>query len=366
MYDLIVIGAGFSGSTVARILAEKGKDVLVLEERDIGGNAYDYYDGKNLVHKYGPHIFHTNDEEVFSFINRFCKLNDYEHIVKANVHGKYINVPFNINAIRQVFNSISLEEKLISTYGEKVNIIKLKNSTDLSIKQVSDYIYENIFLHYTKKQWGTENIDVSVFDRVPIRLSDDDRYFQDKYQGLPIGGYTQLVKNILDHEKISIKIISSEDVLDFKDRIYFRGEEFSGQVIYTGSIDRLFNWRYGLLPYRSIDFKIETIDTEYYQDWGTVNYTVSEDFTRITEFKHMTKVKSDNTVIIKEYPIEYKAKDIDPYYPINNTTSMEIYNKYRELNTYNNLYFLGRLAEYKYYNIDEAIKSAIKLGNEII
>lgn len=366
MFDDIVIGAGFSGATIARMLAENGKKVLIIEEKEIGGNAYDYFDGDNLIHKYGPHIFHTNDEDVYSFINKFCNLNGYEHRVKANVYGKYINVPFNITAIREIFSSKELEEKLISTYGDKVSIIELQNSDDISIREIAKYIYENIFLEYTKKQWGTTEIDPNVFNRVPVRLNEDDRYFQDKYQGLPEKGYTEFIKNILDHENINIKYMASETILSFGDKIYYIGNEFFGNIIYTGAIDRIFNWKLGKLPYRSLKFFFEKIDKEFYQDFGTINFTVDEDFTRITEFKHMTKVNSKDTIIVKEYSVNCDENNPNPYYPINNEENMNLYNKYKELNIYNNLYFLGRLAEYKYYNMDQAIKSALELGKKLI
>lgn len=380
-YDVVVVGSGFAGATIAERFANDGKTVLIIEKRDhIGGNMYDYVDENGVItHKYGPHLFHTNLDNVYEYLTKFGEFFKYEHRVLGKVKDKLVPIPFNLTSIEESFDketSEKLKNILIKEYGmeKKVPILELRQNSDKDINELANFIYENVFLHYTMKQWGQkpDEIDPAVSNRVPVFVSYDDRYFQDKYQYMPVGGYTKIFEKMLDNENINIKLgTDCLDILSFDDgKVYLDGEEFVGKVIYTGAIDELFKYVYGSLPYRSLVFEFETKDMEYYQPVGTVNYPTKEDkFTRITEYKHMTmeNAKTDKTTIMREYPCSFElGKDMTPYYPINNENSQELYNKYLSLvNEYPNLYLLGRLAQYKYYNMDLIINEALKLYDEI-
>lgn len=378
MYDYVIIGSGFAGAVVARNVADLGKKVLIIEKRShIGGNCYDENDENGiLIHKYGPHIFHTNSEEVYTYLSKFTQWYDYSHEVEANLNGTFIPVPFNLNTLKIVYGeekSERLREKLISEYGygNRVPILKLRENTDEDIRNIADFVYENIFLKYTMKQWGQtpEQIDPAVTGRVPVLISEDNRYFQDKYQGMPLEGFTPLFEKMLDSENITIRLNGdAKDLLEFKeDGIYFEDSKFSGNIIYTGAIDELFDCKYGRLPYRTLRFDMSYLDKEEYQPKAVINYTVSEDFTRITEFKKLTGQKSKGTTIMKEYPMEYTGgQDEIPYYAIANEENHRMYNRYTDIvKQYNNFYLLGRLAEYKYYNIDGIVEKALNLVKEL-
>lgn len=380
MYDSVVIGAGIAGLVVARKLAEeKNKKVLVIERRNhIGGNCYDRFDDNGiLVHEYGPHIFHTDDESVREYLSRFTNWYDFGHEVVANVNGQLIPVPFNLNTLHMVYDdkkACELEKKLIEEYGEgqRVPIMTLRKNPDKEIGQIADYVYENIFLKYTMKQWGQtpEEISPEVTGRVPVVISYDNRYFKDKYQGVPDKGFTPMFEKMLDYDNIEVMTgVDCKDILTFEeDAIYLNGEKFDGDVIYTGALDELFDCRYGRLPYRSLDFKFEHYDKDSYQGHSVVNYTVSEDYTRITEFKYLTGQKdTDGTTIIKEYPFAYTGEDGQiPYYAILNEENEKLYEKYKALTkNYKNFHLLGRLAEYKYYNIDAMTLKAMELADKI-
>lgn len=378
MYDYIIIGSGFAGAVVAQKMAEKGKKVLILEKRDhIGGNCYDENDEHGiLIHKYGPHIFHTNSKEVYDYLSKYTKWYDYSHEVVANLNGNFIPVPFNLNTLKIVYGeekAQKLREKLIDQYGygTRVPILKLRENTDEDIRAIADFVYENIFLKYTMKQWGQtpEQIDPAVTGRVPVLISEDNRYFQDKYQGMPLEGFTLLFKNMLSQEGITVRLnTDAKQVLSFKeDGIYFEDDKFEGKIVYTGPIDELFDCKYGRLPYRTLRFDMTYLAEEDYQPKAVVNYTVSEDFTRITEFKKLTGQKAEGTTIMEEYPLAYtgKAGEI-PYYAISSEDNINMYNKYVELiKKYDNMYLLGRLAEYKYYNIDGIVEKALNLAKEL-
>lgn len=380
MYDSIVIGAGAAGATVARELAWRGgRRVLVLEKRDhIGGNCYDLYDEHQIfIHLYGPHIFHTNNEKVFQYLSDFTEWHRFDHEVVANVHGQLIPVPFNLNTLFMVYGQEkgeSIKEKLLARYkmGQRVPILKLRESGDEDIQDVAQYIYENIFLYYTMKQWGQkpEEVDAGVTARVPVVISHDNRYFGDKYQGVPKEGFTRLFGRMLEHENITVQL--GQDALQrlrFEgNQIFFEDRPFAGEVVYTGEIDALFGYRLGSLPYRSLRFDFEHHDCADYQGHSVVNYTVSEAFTRITEFKHLTGQEADSTTIVKEYPMACdRAQGHLPYYPINNVQNDDLYGNYRKLaENYRNLYLLGRLAEYKYYNIDVIVEKALGLADDIL
>lgn len=384
MYDSIVIGAGIAGITAARQLAEKGNQkVLVIEKREhIGGNCYDRLDDYGiLIHEYGPHIFHTNMEDVFSYLSEFTEWYLYEngHQVVADVNGKLIPVPFNLNTLHMVYEkelADTLEKKLVQAYGSgsRVGIMELRQNKDPQIQAIAQYVYENVFLKYTMKQWGQtpEEIDPQVTGRVPVLISYDNRYFQDKYQGVPLHGFTGMFERMLDHENITLLTgTDAGKLLEFGDsQIRYEGKVFEGCVIYTGELDRLFGLKYGRLPYRSLLFELEHLAQEDFQNGhSVVNYTVSEDFTRITEFQYLTGQKdTSGTTIVREYPFAYSGAEGEiPYYAIMNPENEKLYQKYKKLaERYPNLHLLGRLAEYRYYNMDAMTKKALELAEKLL
>lgn len=376
MFDCIVVGAGVAGCVAARELAEAGKNVLILEKREhIGGNTYDEKDEYGvLVHRYGPHVFHTEKEAIFKYLSRFTDWYRFEHQVVANVYGKLLPIPFNLNTLFMVYDEEKakrLEEKLKVRYpiGTKVPILKLKEQEDAELTELADYVYEHVFLHYTMKQWGKkpEEISPKVTARVPVLVDYDNRYFQEPYQGVPKDGFTVLFENMLRHDNIQVHTgIDAKEVLSFREMpensvIYYEEKPFAGEVIYTGPADALFDWKYGELPYRSLDFVFEHFEKDDYQGHSVVNYTVEEAFTRITEFKHLTGQKISGTTIVKEYPRAFTAQGEQiPYYCIDCPENRTLYEKYRkEAELFPRLHLLGRLAEYKYYNIDAIVERAI-------
>ncbi len=383
MKQVVVIGAGIAGSVVARQLAEKsGAHVLLLEQRDhIGGNCYDEQDAYGvLIHTYGPHIFHTNDEGVYEYLSRFTDWYMYPqgHQVVANVNGSLIPVPFNLNTLSQVYEknkAEELEKKLIDCYGEgsRVPIMELKKNDDPQIREIAQFVYENIFLKYTMKQWGQtpEEISPEVTGRVPVLISHDNRYFQDRYQGVPLHGFTPMFERMLDHENIEVELgVGASDRLQLMEGgILLDGSPFDGPVIYTGALDELFDCRFGRLPYRSLRFDFQHLDQDDFQKGhSVVNYTVSEDFTRITEFQYLTGQKDAvGTTIVREYPFAYSGAPGEiPYYAILNDENEALYDEYRTLtDQIPQLYLLGRLAEYKYYNMDAMARKALDLAERI-
>ena len=378
MFDSVIIGAGVAGCVAARELAESGRKVLVLEQRDhIGGNCYDEPDAHGiLIHKYGPHIFHTREQKAYDYLSRFTDWYAFGHEVVANVHGKLIPVPFNLNTLHMVYEKEQadvLEKKLIETFGmgSRVPILKLREQDDPQIRQIADFVYENIFLYYTMKQWGQtpEEIDPAVTGRVPVVISYDNRYFQEPWQGMPLHGYTAMFQKMLDHPGIQVETgVDARSRVKLQDgQAYLDGEPFQGEVIYTGPVDELFDCCYGRLPYRSLRFDFEYLEQEDYQGHSVVNYTVSEDFTRITEFKYLTGQKAPGTTIVREYPFAYTGAEGEiPYYSIANDENQALYEKYRALTEKTpNVWLLGRLAEYKYYNIDAMVMKALELTEKL-
>lgn len=380
-FDCLVIGSGYAGSVAAREMAERGgRRVLVLERRGhVGGNAYDCLDEHGiLIHKYGPHIFNTSERRVFDYLSRFTGWRDYQHRVVANVHGRFLPVPFNLTSLHMAFpeeKAARLEDKLLSAYSAnaRVTILSLRENTDPELREVADYVYENVFVHYTMKQWGQlpEEIDPATTARVPILLSRDDRYFQDPYQGMPLEGYTPLFQRMLDHPRITVELgVDARERMALEDGVIrLDGEPFAGPVIYTGEVDELFSFRFGHLPYRTLDFDFETLEVDRFQPTATVNYTVSEDYTRITEYKQLTgQVVPGRTTIMKEYSRAYTGSPGEiPYYAVISPENNALYGRYRDLaGGFSNLHLLGRLAEYKYYNMDAIALRALTLCDGIL
>ncbi|MGN1003946.1 MAG: UDP-galactopyranose mutase [Oscillospiraceae bacterium] len=386
-FDCLVIGAGFAGAVTARELAERGgKRVLLCERRaHVGGNAYDCSDSAGvLVHQYGPHIFHTNNRRVFDYLSRFTAWRDYQHRVIANIpaeNGARVTypVPFNLTSLETAFGAekaAELERKLVAAYGaeKKVTILELRRNPDPEIAALADYVYEHVFVHYTMKQWGQspEEIDPNTTARVPVFLSRDDRYFQDTYQGMPLEGYTPLFEKLLGHPNITVHLnTDAAEVLELGEDggVKVNGEPFDGSVIYTGAVDELFGCRFGRLPYRTLDFAFETYPVDHWQTHGTVNYTVDEPYTRITEFKHLTGQELPGvTTIMKEYSKAYTGAEGEiPYYAIINPANNALYGQYRALaGRCPNLHLLGRLAEYQYYNMDAIVARALELCDTLL
>lgn len=374
-YDVVVVGAGFASATTANLLARKNKKILIVEKRDhIGGNMYDYYDKNGiLVHKYGPHIFHTFHERVYEYLKEFGEFFSYEHKVKALVDGVLIPVPFNFESLEILYGNRAeeLKKKLRREYPvqTRVSIYELMNDKDKDIKEFGEFVFEKIFVHYTAKQWGikAEEVDKSVINRVPVVLGYEDAYFADQFQYMPKEGFTKLFENMLDNENIDILLNTQiNDILRLENgKIYLNNKEYKGDLIFTGAIDELLGYQFGPLPYRSLRLDFESLDVTYYQSNSVINYTTSEDFTRITEFKYLSNQNIEgHTVILREYPLAYTKENYKkecPYYPIQNKENEKLYNQYKDLlKDYPQIHLLGRLAEYKYYNMDEVILKSLE------
>ena len=377
MSKIIIVGAGLSGATIARLFAEGGDDVTVVDKRStIGGNVYDYVDKNGItVQPYGPHIFHTNLKEVFDFLSRFTEWDKYEHRVLANVKGTLVPVPFNMTSLFSLYpqdKAQRIKEILVNEVGEgkKVPILQLKQHQNEEVRKFADFVYNNIFYIYTKKQWGfkPEELGEAVMNRVPVYVSNEDRYFTDEYQYMPKEGFTEMVSNMLRHPRIQLKLGTDAKKHIKLDGgvIYLNGKEFDGTLIYTGCVDELFGYKFGVLPYRSLKFKFKTKNLSSYQEAAVVNYTTSHKFTRISEFSKFACPPQEKTVIVKEYSKAFKGgKDI-PYYPIPLEKNYAHYDKYKEeASKYKGLKLLGRLANYKYINMDYAVKNAMDLYAEI-
>ena len=367
-YDWLIVGAGFTGCTLAeRLASQLSQTVLVIDSRPhIGGNAHDSENEHGiLVHRYGPHIFHTNSQRVWDYLSRFTSWRPYEHHVLGVIDDQRVPIPFNLNTLDAVYEpplAARLAQELISQYGFGVNvpILRLRENPNPSIRTLADFVYEKIFYGYTLKQWELtpEQLDPLVTGRVPIRLNRDNRYFTDTFQSMPRNGYTSLFTTMLGHPKISISL-----------NVDFRAAEQSfsfDRVVYTGPIDAFFEYVHGALPYRSLEFEFETLDRQWLQSVGTVNYPNSEAFTRITEQKHITGQVADKTTLVREYPCAYVRGKNEPYYPIPRPDHRELYQRYYEqARKLRNVLFAGRLADYKYYNMDQAVGRALKVFDEI-
>jgi UDP-galactopyranose mutase len=358
-FNILVVGAGLSGIVVAEQAAKRGLKTLIVEKRDhIGGNCYDYYDDNHiLIHKYGPHYFRTNNKKIFDYLSKFTKWNYIQYTVKTFVDGKLYSIPINLNTINEYYG-LNLNSSELQDWFESVRekIDTPTNSEEMVISKVGKEIYEKFFHGYTIKQWNLDpkELDPSVTARIPIRTNKDDRYFNEKYQAMPKNGYTKMFNNMLDNKNIKILLNSSYD--EFKADITY------DKLIYTGPIDHFFDYKFGKLPYRSLDFELEFIKKEFYQDYSQINYPNEYDFTRIVEYKHVTGQVSPNTTIVREYP----KSNGEPYYPIPAKKNKALYDKYaREAEKLKNIYFLGRLANYKYINMDQVVCDALKLSAEI-
>lgn len=358
----LVIGAGLTGAVIAQQIASKmNKKVRIIESRGhIAGNIYDYLDDNGvMVHKYGPHAFHTNNKKVWDYLSNFTQWHFYSHRVKVVIEGVEATLPFNLDTIEELFPkelAASYTEKLISCYGfgGKVPVLELVKNDDPALQFLGQYVYDHVYAGYTAKQWGVapEDLDGSVTARVPVYVSRDDRYFQDKYQGIPLHGYTRMVENILNHPNIEVHLNS----------------EFDGnvdgyeKVIFTGMIDQYFGYKYGKLPYRSLDFDFRSVDDEFFQSHSQINYPNNYDFTRITEFKHFLKQKTERSTIAVEYPSAYQEGVNEAYYPIPSDDNQALYRKYaKEAEAEGNVIFAGRLAKYEYVNMDEIVDRAMQI-----
>jgi len=367
MYDYIIAGAGFAGAVSANLLAtHHNTKVLVIEKRaHIGGNCYDEVDENGIVvHRYGPHLFHTSSKEVWEYLSRFTEWTPYEHKVLAHIHGKNVPIPFNFNTIEALFEPSHAKQfiqKLSQHYPQnaKIPILELQKNSDEDLQQLSHFIYENLFVRYTAKQWGVspQEIDSAVTARVPVLIGRDDRYFTDTFQAIPQNGYTKLFETLLDHPNITVELNQDflTEVCWQEKRIGFRND-FTCKIIYTGAVDELFGYCFEALPYRSTDMVFEMIDQAYFQEATTINYPNEHAYTRITEFKHIHPTLSPKTTILKEYPKEHCQGITVPYYPIFNDKNREQYERYkRKAQHFDNLILLGRLAEYRYYDMDDII-----------
>ncbi|MHA3052306.1 UDP-galactopyranose mutase [Acinetobacter sp. ANC 4640] len=359
--QVLIIGAGFAGAVSARELAEARHQVLVVDRRDhIGGNAYDVKDSHDiLIHQYGPHIFHTNSERIFNYLSQFTQWRPYEHRVRGVVNGKEYPFPINRDTLNQLYN-LNLTEQQAAEYFEKVREPRdpVQTSEDVVLNSVGRDLYKKFFLNYTKKQWGLDpsQLKAGVAARIPTRTNTDDRYFTDTYQAMPLQGYTAMFENMLNHPNITVKLST-----DYKD-LTAQGVEYD-HLIYTGPIDAFYDYQFGHLPYRSLRFEHEHLNTEKYQSVGTVNYPNDHDFTRITEFKHLTGQVAPSTSIVREYP----TAEGDPYYPIPRTENEQLFKQYQTLvNAEKNVTFVGRLAEYRYYNMDQVVGAALNAVSKIL
>lgn len=381
MFDYIIVGAGFSGAVIAeRIASQLNKRVLIIDKRNhIGGNCYDHYNEDGiLIHKYGPRVFHTDDKTVWDYLANFTEWKVYQHKVVAHVDGITVPVPFNLNAITKLFPeqfANKLIDKLIVRfgYGVRITIMDLLDEQDADIKYLANYVYDKIYLNYTRKQWGhtPEEMDERIIDRIPIVISRDDRYSPDQYQGIPRNGYNKLFKKMLDHNNIKVMLNTDyQEVITLNHRtqqIKFMGQLFEGKLIYTAKLDELFDYCYGELPYRTIDFAVKTFNQEFVQEVATINYPNEYDFTRVTEVKYLTGQSHPHTALVEEYHRQSTRKDI-PYYPIPKAENLAMHEEYKKLAAaFPNLILSGQLADYRYYDMNVAIAMALdKFQHEII
>lgn len=356
MFDYFVVGAGFAGAVVAeRLAAGAGKRVLICDRRmHIGGNAYDHYDASGiLIHRYGPHIFHTNSRQVFDYLSRFTEWRPYEHRVLASVEGQLLPIPINLDTINRLYGTrlSSFEvETFLASVAEPVE--QVRTAEDAVVSRMGRDLYLKFFRNYTRKQWGCDpsELDASVTARIPVRANRDDRYFTDTFQAMPRDGYTRMFERMLDHPNITIML--GCDYREVMDDISFR------EMIYTGPVDAYFSCVHGRLPYRSLHFRHETVESEQVQPVAVINYPNDHSYSRVTEFKHLTGQKHARTSLVYETP----SADGDPYYPVPAAENAELYQRYAALaEQEKHVHFTGRLATYRYYNMDQVTAQSLKL-----
>jgi UDP-galactopyranose mutase len=365
--DWIVVGAGFTGATFAERMATAGRRVLVLERRaHIGGNAYDENNDREiLVHRYGPHIFHTNSAVVWNYLSRFTPWRQYEHRVLGFVDGRLVPIPFNLDSLAALFpttQAARIQQALIAQYGfgNKVPILKLRESDDPEIQNFADYVYRKIFVHYTFKQWQLrpDQLSPSVTSRVPVYISHDDRYFTDAYQAMPRNGYAPLFDRMLNHPNVDVVLNC-----DPKEVV---AQMAGRRVLFTGAIDELMDYRFGPLPYRSLRFEEHTLDKVKQQPVAVINYPNDHDYTRVTEIKYLTGQQASITTLITEFPMAHEPGRTIAYYPIPCDENKQLYRRYLAAAQveYPEVVFAGRLADYQYYNMDQACARALKLASD--
>jgi UDP-galactopyranose mutase len=355
VFDWLIVGAGFAGSVLAeRLATQRNERVLLVDRRaHIGGNAYDRYDEAGiLMHVYGPHIFHTNSDDVVNYLSQFTRWHPYEHRVLAQVDDTRYPIPINRTTVNRLFGlTLKTDEDVEAFYRTRAEPIDpIRTSEDVIVSRVGRELYEKFFRHYTRKQWGLDpsELDRSVTSRVPIRTNEDDRYFDDRFQAMPRDGYTRLFEKMLNRPQI--KTLLNTDFSEIRHEISYR------RLIYTGPIDEFFGHRFGRLPYRSLRFEHQTLEQEWRQPVAVINYPQEEPYTRITEYKHLTGQKAPKTTITYEYP----SAQGDPYYPVPNDTTASIYRQYDALaHATENTWFVGRLATYRYYNMDQVVAQAL-------
>ena len=360
MFDYLIVGAGFAGSVLAERLASQTRaNVLVIDKRShIAGNAYDFHNAAGiLVHKYGPHIFHTNSTKVFDYLSRFTAWRRYEHRVLTSVEGMLLPMPINADTLNQLYglnlDCHQVEEYLASVAEPREQI---RTSEDVVVSRMGRDLYEKFFRNYTRKQWNLDpsQLDASVAARIPVRTTRDDRYFTDKFQAMPLHGYTRMFEKILRNPRI--KVMLNTDYADVKDELEFR------QSIFTGPVDQYFDYCYGKLPYRSLHFEHQTHERPRFQEAAVVNYPNEHAYTRVTEFKYLTGQEHPKTSIVFEYP----RADGDPYYPIPQPQNAVLYAKYKAMaDALPNVHFAGRLGTYKYYNMDQVVAQALTLAEKL-
>jgi UDP-galactopyranose mutase len=360
MFDYLIVGAGYAGAVMAERLASVlGKRVLVVDRRPhIAGNAFDHYDEAGvLVHRYGPHIFHTNSREVFEYLSQFTEWRQYEHRVLASVDGRLLPIPINMDTVNQVYglnlNAFQVDE-FFRSVAEKRDPVR--TSEDVVVNKVGRELYDKFFKNYTRKQWGMDasELDASVIARIPTRTNRDDRYFTDVYQSMPRHGYTRMFERMLRHPNICVMLQTDYRAI--------RKEVDYGALVYTGPIDEFFDYRFGRLPYRSLEFQFETLPKRSHQPVGTVNYPNEFAYTRVTEFKHLTGQEHDRTTVVYEYP----RAEGDPYYPVPKPENQVLYKRYQALaDATPDTHFVGRLATYKYYNMDQVVAQALTVFKKI-
>ncbi len=361
-YDYLIVGAGFAGSVLAeRLASDHGKSVLIVDKRShIGGNAYDHLNEDGiLVHKYGPHIFHTNSEKVYRYLSQFTAWRDYEHRVLADVDGQLLPIPINRTTVNRLYGlNLQSDAECEAFYASRAEPVeRCRTSEDVVVSKVGRELYEKFFRGYTRKQWGEDPsaLDAQVTARVPTRTNEDDRYFTDTYQVMPLHGYTRMFEKMLANPRINVML--NIDYREIQRLVSYR------ELIFTGPVDQYFDYRFGRLPYRSLEFRHETLNKEQALPVAVVNYPNQHDYTRVTEFKHLTGQEHNLTSVVYEYP---KATG-DPYYPIPKPDCTALYNRYKALaDATPKVRFVGRLATYKYYNMDQVVAQALATYDTII